>query len=223
MSDSAAIAAGWFLDPEDATHYRWWDGSAWTEHRSPVPEPAPAPAAAPALTVVPTPVAAQAPAAVETPVARGNGALSAHDLQVMAAAQQLLNTDPDSGRRTYTSTSSPGVPKAALLAVAAVVVIGGLAWLFLFRGSPEPASTATPPATNTPASTTSTTAATTATTPADTDCTGCAVPEAIDNATGNGVSKARDLAAKMEQQQAVADQAANSASGDPMADPSAAE
>ena len=28
-------AAGWFVDPEDATQFRYWDGSAWTEHRSP--------------------------------------------------------------------------------------------------------------------------------------------------------------------------------------------
>jgi hypothetical protein len=27
--------AGWFVDPEDPTQYRYWDGTAWTEHRSP--------------------------------------------------------------------------------------------------------------------------------------------------------------------------------------------
>jgi hypothetical protein len=27
--------AGWFVDPQDATQFRYWDGSAWTEHRSP--------------------------------------------------------------------------------------------------------------------------------------------------------------------------------------------
>lgn len=27
--------AGWFVDPEDATQLRYWDGAAWTEHRSP--------------------------------------------------------------------------------------------------------------------------------------------------------------------------------------------
>ncbi|WP_028653023.1 DUF2510 domain-containing protein [Nocardioides halotolerans] len=27
--------AGWFVDPEDATQFRYWDGSAWTDHRSP--------------------------------------------------------------------------------------------------------------------------------------------------------------------------------------------
>ena len=28
-------AAGWFVDPQDATQFRYWDGSAWTDHRSP--------------------------------------------------------------------------------------------------------------------------------------------------------------------------------------------
>ena len=27
--------AGWFVDPENAAQFRYWDGSAWTEHRSP--------------------------------------------------------------------------------------------------------------------------------------------------------------------------------------------
>jgi hypothetical protein len=27
--------AGWFTDPQDATQFRYWDGTAWTEHRAP--------------------------------------------------------------------------------------------------------------------------------------------------------------------------------------------
>jgi hypothetical protein len=27
--------AGWFVDPQDATQYRYWDGTQWTDHRSP--------------------------------------------------------------------------------------------------------------------------------------------------------------------------------------------
>jgi hypothetical protein len=27
--------AAWFPDPEDPTQYRYWDGTAWTDHRSP--------------------------------------------------------------------------------------------------------------------------------------------------------------------------------------------
>ena len=35
------VAQGWYADPWDAAHYRWWDGIAWTDHRQPVPAPAP--------------------------------------------------------------------------------------------------------------------------------------------------------------------------------------
>ena len=27
--------AGWFADPQDPTQFRYWDGTAWTDHRSP--------------------------------------------------------------------------------------------------------------------------------------------------------------------------------------------
>jgi hypothetical protein len=27
--------AGWYVDPQDATQFRYWDGGQWTEHRSP--------------------------------------------------------------------------------------------------------------------------------------------------------------------------------------------
>lgn len=42
---TAAPAAAWFVDPMDPTQWRWWDGSAWTEHVSPVVSPAEAQAA----------------------------------------------------------------------------------------------------------------------------------------------------------------------------------
>lgn len=29
------VPAAWYDDPEDPSQYRYWDGSAWTEHRSP--------------------------------------------------------------------------------------------------------------------------------------------------------------------------------------------
>lgn len=33
--DSMANAgAGWYFDPDDEAIYRYWDGNAWTEHRS---------------------------------------------------------------------------------------------------------------------------------------------------------------------------------------------
>jgi Protein of unknown function (DUF2510) len=30
-----ATPAGWYADPHDPTQYRYWDGTQWTEHRSP--------------------------------------------------------------------------------------------------------------------------------------------------------------------------------------------
>lgn len=44
------VIPGWYPDPEDATSLRWWDGTAWTDHRrsiQPAPTPAPLPVAEP--------------------------------------------------------------------------------------------------------------------------------------------------------------------------------
>ena len=38
--------AGWFPDPDDASQQRYWDGSAWTEHRVPAAGPGGPPAQA---------------------------------------------------------------------------------------------------------------------------------------------------------------------------------
>ena len=35
MTDKAGPPAGWFPDPEMANTLRYWDGSAWTDHRAP--------------------------------------------------------------------------------------------------------------------------------------------------------------------------------------------
>ena len=56
------IAQGWYEDPWDAAHFRWWDGLAWTQHRQPRQAPVPTPA--PVMTVAaPAAVATRAPAA----------------------------------------------------------------------------------------------------------------------------------------------------------------
>ncbi len=34
VSDQTSVPADWYPDPEDESQYRYWDGSAWTEHRA---------------------------------------------------------------------------------------------------------------------------------------------------------------------------------------------
>ena len=62
MSD-VQTPAGWFPDPEDPANLRYWDGTAWTEHRHPA-DPAGAPVGP---TVDATPAAAAAPEAPGAP------------------------------------------------------------------------------------------------------------------------------------------------------------
>jgi hypothetical protein len=39
--------AGWYSDPDGSGGQRFWDGTQWTEHRSPAPDPAPLPPSLP--------------------------------------------------------------------------------------------------------------------------------------------------------------------------------
>ena len=48
-----APAAGWYQDPADAGAWRWWDGSAWTDHTQPIQQVV---QATPVVAVVPEPV-----------------------------------------------------------------------------------------------------------------------------------------------------------------------
>jgi len=64
-----APAAGWYHDPADAGAWRWWDGSAWTDHVRPVEQAA---QPAPAAVIEPVPTHApvfQQPAPAPEPVA----------------------------------------------------------------------------------------------------------------------------------------------------------
>lgn len=82
MTDSALPIAGWYPDPENAAAERWWDGTAWSDHRRastvPVAPVAPAPAvpAAPAAPAAAAP-ASEAPAADEAPAVPAPAAFAA--------------------------------------------------------------------------------------------------------------------------------------------------
>lgn len=39
MSDTPGTDAGWRIDPADPTLYRYFDGTAWTDHTAPVAQP----------------------------------------------------------------------------------------------------------------------------------------------------------------------------------------
>jgi hypothetical protein len=66
------IAAGWYLDPENATLMRWWNGVSWSDQRQPIPAAAtqvapaysPQPTYAPPAYVPPVGYGQQPPAAV---------------------------------------------------------------------------------------------------------------------------------------------------------------
>lgn len=36
MSNAQHVAAGWYQDPDDASHWRWWDGIQWTGNTAPM-------------------------------------------------------------------------------------------------------------------------------------------------------------------------------------------
>lgn len=78
--------AGWYPDPEQAGQLRYWDGAAWTDHRSPIQEPA-APAA-------PEPPAA--PAAPEPPsFAADSGSHRAPDPEPAPEPEEPRAPEPD--------------------------------------------------------------------------------------------------------------------------------
>jgi hypothetical protein len=88
------VAQGWYADPWDAAHYRWWDGIAWTDHRQPMPVPEPvAQAVAPVAVVasaIPVVVAPQPQPQVQRERQRQPARVSGPDLRSRVAAQCLL-------------------------------------------------------------------------------------------------------------------------------------
>jgi len=97
VSDNAVkskIPAGWYPDPDDETLNRWWDGLAWTDHRSALAE-----------------VTAQADAAAERLANAANDLEDAKDAAVdefRAAATKLTNDS-----RSLVGSSSTGSTSSA--------------------------------------------------------------------------------------------------------------
>jgi|GEM_PF-5946909 len=87
MNDVPQIPAAWHQDPNDPRQLRYWDGTAWTEHRTPNPEappalpPLPSALPAPSSSTFPTapmpyeaPMRASAPSPYEGDVPTMHGA-----------------------------------------------------------------------------------------------------------------------------------------------------
>jgi len=103
--------AGWYADPEQPGSQRYWDGTAWTEHRSPgAPVPPPAPAAPVDAGTTPAPQGYVAPPqqyaqpAPPAPRKRGKGCLIAI-LVVVAIIVVIIIAAVAGGNK---NSSSPG-------------------------------------------------------------------------------------------------------------------
>jgi hypothetical protein len=81
------IAQGWYEDPSDAAHFRWWDGLAWTQHLQPR-QAEPAPTASSVMTVAAPAVVVEAPAYVTSaaPAAAASAPVARFPWEMAAAS-----------------------------------------------------------------------------------------------------------------------------------------
>jgi predicted nucleic acid-binding Zn-ribbon protein len=76
MANASNPPANWYVDPQDSTQYRYWDGSHWTDHRAPATaEPNIEAPRVPALVEVVPDVSAAAPQGFPEPPAKRRSGL----------------------------------------------------------------------------------------------------------------------------------------------------
>jgi Protein of unknown function (DUF2510) len=112
-------AAGWYTDPEQQGQLRWWNGAAWTEHRSPALTPpqvavvAAAPVAAPIVVQLAPPEFAQQQASTQS-----------HPFAGAATAALATRATPATPARTSVERATKrGEARDWVLASVAVIVM----------------------------------------------------------------------------------------------------
>jgi hypothetical protein len=122
------IAQGWYEDPSDAAHFRWWDGLAWTQHLQPK-QAQPAPTPVPVLTVA-------APAAVvEAPVYVATAALAA--VSNAPVARFPWETDAASGATLVATVAAPVAPVMKAVPAEPVAPIAPIAPIETVQAAPQ--------------------------------------------------------------------------------------
>jgi Protein of unknown function (DUF2510) len=139
-SEGSTIPAAWYTDPGGSGHLRWWDGTAWTAHLAPQPEPNP---------VVPTPVAqtpvAQPPitqppviqAPVFVPVEESQATLTAEG-QPYVPFQTAWNANAQGGYGAAEEFARPAqwnTPGSWLLAFSQLIVLVAVVLFIVFDSS----------------------------------------------------------------------------------------
>jgi hypothetical protein len=109
MND-ATPPADWYDDPENPALLRYWDGTAWTEHRSPKYAAAPVPQPA-------SPPPANQPPAYGSP--------PAYAAQPGYGAQPAYGSQPVYGGQTVRAPGTPVAP-GPLLAAGALLILAGI-------------------------------------------------------------------------------------------------
>lgn len=154
-SDVGALPpAGWHPDPEDPAQLRYWDGSAWTDHRAPAVAAAPTDYSTSAAPTAPIAAAQPSePSATADPYLRPDPSLSAPPTSlaepqaiqppgptVPLAPSQSLADSPGKGGIPWWVWVLIALIPVLLTAIVVVVIVA------LLRYDEEPSASAPPPA-----------------------------------------------------------------------------